>query len=122
MVRWFRPYCWNEVDERDEVCPHCGADLKGFSSLDYDQKLILALDCPIRQTRMFVIEVLGRRKTQGAVPKLCRMLFEDRDTFELVEIAKALLNIGTADALECLQRRMKTEGDIILKRFLDEHL
>jgi hypothetical protein len=71
---------------------------------------------------MFVIEVLRRRKTQGAVLMLCRMLFEDRDTFELIEIAKALLNIGTADALECLQRRMKTEGDIILKRFLDEHL
>jgi len=49
MVRWFCPYCWNEVDERDEVCPHCGADLKGFSSLDYDKKLIFALDFPIRQ-------------------------------------------------------------------------
>jgi len=122
MVRWFCPYCWDEADERDEVCPHCGADLKGFSSLDYDQKLILALDCPITQSRMFVVEVLRRRKTQGAVLMLCRMLFEDRDTFELIEIAKALLNIGTADALECLQRRMKTEGDIILKRFLDEHL
>jgi hypothetical protein len=122
MVRWFCPYCWGEVDERDEVCPHCGADLKGFSSLDYDQKLILALDCPIAQSRMFVIEVLRRRKTQGAVPKLCRMLFEDRDTFELVEIAKALLNIGTADALECLQRRIKTEDNLILKRFSEESL
>lgn len=122
MVRWFCPYCWGEVDERDEVCPHCGADLKGFSSLDYDQKLILALDCPITQSRMFVIELLGRRKTQGAVPKLCRMLFEGRDTFELIEIAKALLNIGTADALECLQRRMKTEDNIILKSFLEKRL
>jgi Rubredoxin. len=122
MVRWFCPYCWNEVDERDAVCPHCGADLKGFSSLDYDQKLILALDCPITQSRMFVIELLGRRKTQDAVPKLCRMLFEDRNTFELVEIAKAPLNIGTADALECLQRRMKTEDNLILKRFLEGHL
>jgi hypothetical protein len=71
---------------------------------------------------MFVIELLGRRKTQGAVPKLCRMLFEYRDTFELVEIAKALLNIETADALECLQRRMKTEDNLILKRFLEGHL
>ena len=71
---------------------------------------------------MFVIELLGKRKTQNAVPKLCRMLFEDRDTFELVEIAKALLSIGTADALECLQRRMKTEDNLILKRFLEEHL
>jgi hypothetical protein len=68
---------------------------------------------------MFVIEVLRRRKTQDTVPKLCRMLFEDRDTFELVEIAKALLNIGTADALECLQRRMKTEDNLILKRLLE---
>jgi hypothetical protein len=90
--------------------------------LDYDQKLILALDCPITQSRMLVIEVLRRRKTQDAVPKLCRMLFEDRDTFELIEIAKALLSIGTADALECLQRRMKTENNLILKRFLEGHL
>jgi hypothetical protein len=71
------------VNEGDKVCPHCGADLKDFSFLDYDQKLILALDCPMRQTRMFVIEVLSRRKTQGAVSKLCRMLFEDRDSLIL---------------------------------------
>jgi hypothetical protein len=71
------------VDERNKVCPHCCADLKGFSSLDYDQKLILALNCPITQSRMLVIEVLRRRKTQGAVPKLCRMLFEDRDSLIL---------------------------------------
>jgi hypothetical protein len=93
MVRWFCPYCWGEVDERDKVYPHCGADLKGFSSLDYDQKLILALDCPITQSRIFVIEVLRRRKTQRAVSKLCRMLFEDRDTFELVEMKMSTFGI-----------------------------
>ena len=122
MVHWFCPYCWSEVEENDRVCPNCGADLSTFSSLGYDEKLILALDNPIAQNRMLVIEVLGKRKVQKAVYKLCKMLFEYRDTFELIEIAKALLNIGTYDAFECLKKRIKIEDNIILKRFLEQSL
>jgi hypothetical protein len=54
---------------------------------------------------MVVIEILGKRKTKKTVCKLCKMLFDDRDTYELIEIAKALQSIGTDEALKCLKKR-----------------
>ena len=67
---------------------------------------------------MVVIEILGKRKTKKAVSKLCKMLFDKRDTYELIEIAKALQSIGTDEALECL--RKKIQDNIILERFLGQ--
>ena len=46
------------------------------------------------------------------------MLFDKRDTYELIEIAKALQSIGTDEALECL--RKKIQDNIILERFLGQ--
>jgi len=46
------------------------------------------------------------------------MLFDKRDTYELIEIAIALQNIGTDKALECLKE--KNQDNIILERFLGQ--
>jgi hypothetical protein len=90
MICWFCPYCWKEIQENDKICPYCKVDVSFFTQLDYDDKLILALNNPITQNRMVVIEILGKRKTKKAACKLCKMLFDKRDTYELIEIAKAL--------------------------------
>ncbi len=65
------------------------------------------------------LEILGK-KTKKAVSKLCKMLFDKRDTYELIEIAKALQSIGTDEALECLKERKKIQDNIILERFLGQ--
>ncbi|MBX0313178.1 MAG: HEAT repeat domain-containing protein, partial [Sulfurihydrogenibium sp.] len=85
--------------------------------MDYDDKLILALNNPITQNRMVVIEILGKRKTKKAVSKLCKMLFDKRDTYELIEIVKALQNIGTDEALECLKERKKIQKENSKRKF-----
>jgi hypothetical protein len=122
MVRWFCPYCWKEVDERDRICPYCGSDLSKFSTLDYEEKLILALDSPITQNRVFAIEVLGKKKVKKAVDKLCKMLFEERDTLELIEIAIALFDIGSKKAFECLNERSKIKDNKLLNKTLEKFL
>jgi hypothetical protein len=48
------------------------------------------------------------------------MLFDKRDTYELIEIAKALQSIGSDEALECLKERKKIQDNIILERFLGQ--
>ncbi|MFN7066113.1 MAG: hypothetical protein ACK4OF_08210, partial [Aquificaceae bacterium] len=53
MVRWFCPFCWKEISEKDKLCPHCGRDLEAFHRLSYEDKLLLGLDNPITQRRMF---------------------------------------------------------------------
>ncbi|EEP60891.1 hypothetical protein [Sulfurihydrogenibium yellowstonense] len=61
---------------------------------------------------------MAKEKTKKAISKLCKMLFDKRDTYELIEIAKALQSIGTDEALECL--RKKIQDNIILERFLGQ--
>jgi hypothetical protein len=63
---------------------------------------------------------LVKEKTKKAISKLCKMLFDKRDTYELIEIVKALQNIGTDKALECLKERKKNQDNIILERFLGQ--
>ncbi|MFN4196973.1 MAG: zinc-ribbon domain-containing protein [Caldimicrobium sp.] len=105
MVRWFCPYCWKEVSEEDEICPHCGKDLRAFHSLNYEEKLLLGLKNPITQTRMVIIDLLGKKRISKATDKLCSMLFEKRDHYELMAIARALYSIGSKTAIDCLWKR-----------------
>ncbi|AEH22846.1 hypothetical protein TOPB45_0745 [Thermodesulfobacterium geofontis OPF15] len=122
-MKWFCPFCWQKVEEDTQVCPNCRKDLTKFSTLDFDEKLILGLNSPITQNRMFVIEVLGKRKCEKAVPKLCRMLLEERDIFELLEIAKALFKIGTSEALDCLKKaKIKLKKNSTFQKYLEKVL
>jgi len=84
------------------MCEKCGRDLSIFGSMDYEEKLILGLSNPITSRRMLVIEILGRIKSDRAIPILCRMLEESKDIFEKEQIIRALKEIGTREALECL--------------------
>jgi len=106
MTKWFCPYCWYELKEEENVCSNCGADLSRFSILSYDEKLILGLKSPITQNRMFVIYVLGKRKVSMAIPELCKMLSKEKDTYELLEIIKAMLAINREEAEKCLKKQI----------------
>ncbi len=102
-MKWFCPYCWHEVKEEDMTCPNCGADLESFHRLDFDDKLILGLKNPIVQTRMFVIDLIGKRKVKRAVPELCKILANSSDTYELITTVNALFNIATEEAVKCIK-------------------
>lgn len=120
MTKWFCPYCWYELKEEDNVCSNCGADLSGFSILSYDEKLILGLKSPITQNRMFVIYVLGKRKVSMAIYELCKMLSKEKDTYELLEIIKAMLAINREEAKKCLKKADLKENTII-RRYLEQN-
>ncbi len=50
------------------------------------------------------------------------MLFEDRDIYKLMVIAKALYSIGLEEAVECLKKKAGNEGilgDFIKKLIKD---
>jgi hypothetical protein len=103
-MKWFCPYCWSELDKNYDSCPHCGYSLIDFMNLNFDDKLILGLDNPIIESRIMIINILGKRRVQKATKKLCNMLFEKRDVYELIEIANALFLIASGEALSCLRK------------------
>ncbi|MGC8654167.1 MAG: HEAT repeat domain-containing protein [Candidatus Kryptoniota bacterium] len=65
-------YCWNEVPEKQILCPHCGKSLDDIERLDYDDKLIAALFHFEPQTPIRAAELLAARKTRKAVPEILR--------------------------------------------------
>jgi len=84
--------------------------------------LILGLRNPVVSNRMFVIETVGKRKLKKAVPSLLKMLEREPDTYEAVEILKALLNIGTEEAISGIERFSKNTKNKVAKSFAQELL
>ena len=120
-MKWFCPYCWAELKGDERICPNCGKDIYHFTSLDFDEKLLYGLDNPIPENRMLVIEVIEKRNNQKAVSKLCSMLSEEKDTYELMAIVKALLSISTKEAIDCLKHH-NFDKNTILRKFLEDRL
>ncbi len=102
MATHFCPFCWREVEERADRCPACGADLAAFSSLTYEDKLLLALEHPVREHRLTPIRVLGRTRSTRAVPRLQEMLKTEHDFYLLREVLEALAHIDSLEAREAL--------------------
>lgn len=123
IMRWFCPFCWTELkDDVTKFCPKCKNDLTSFSNLSFEDKLLLSLKNPVSQNRRFVIECLGNLKSQKAVNILCKMLFEKRDLYELMEIAKALFKINTRLSIECLHKFINFTTNKILKHYISNLL
>ncbi|NPA39300.1 MAG: HEAT repeat domain-containing protein [Thermodesulfobacteria bacterium] len=122
-MKWFCPYCWKEVKQEDKVCPFCKKDLTEFQNLSFEDKLLLALKHPVRHSRMVAIETLGRIKSKKAVSPLCKKLTsENGDTYELIEVAKALINIEDEKGLECVRNFLKTCQNKVIKGVIEKLL
>ncbi len=117
-MKWFCPFCWAEIQKNTEICPNCKKNLKDFQNLSFEDKLILGLKNPVTQNRKFIIHVLGNIKSKKAVKYLGKMLLENRDTFELCEIAESLKKINTPEAINYLKKALSTKNLILKKTIL----
>lgn len=75
-----------------------------IQSVEYADKLIEALEHPIRETRMTAIEILGRMRHAPAVDKLGAMLELEDDFYVMREILRALWRIDTPPSRMLLER------------------
>jgi HEAT repeat protein len=97
-VTYFCPACWHEVDHEAARCSACGADLRGYADLSYEDKLLVALNHPVREYRMMAVQTLGRLRSQRAVPSFARLLETEVDYYLLRQVLDALARIGGPDA------------------------
>ncbi len=104
MITYYCPECWQTVDAKDKICPHCGYSLEEFSRLDYHQKLLDALHHTIPERRMIAAQILGNLKIQEAVPILKDILAtETEDYYFLRTVLLALAKIDHPERLEIIQ-------------------
>lgn len=39
-MTFYCPECWKEINEVEETCPFCNADILKYEGMDYEKKLI----------------------------------------------------------------------------------
>lgn len=119
MIHHFCLRCWAEIAEGDSSCPTCGYALQQYLELSYEEKLLLALQHPIRENRMMAIELLGRLGSRRALPEFEKMLQTESDFYLLREILYALAQIedpqSQASLLNSTQHRSKLVRELASK-------
>jgi hypothetical protein len=124
MVRFFCPRCWEDFAEDMSVCPSCDLRIYEFwESLDYVEKLIVALNHPEPSTPVRAAHLLGRLGDQRAVPALIRTVESTRDVYLARASIRALGELGSPEAIQFLQsltahpaRLLREEAEIVLTR------
>jgi len=97
-MTFFCPYCWKEVPAEVSVCPYCGADLQEFSKLSYEEKLLHALNHPVRESRLLAIRLLGQLGSHKALPHFERLLWAEMDVYVVQEVLLALARLATDES------------------------
>ncbi len=121
-MKWFCPFCWKEINNKEKLCPFCQGNLEKFQKFSFEEKLLLGLKSPIYQNRMFVIKTLGKIKSQKAIKPLCNHLNAPIDPYEIMETLKALNLIGSEEAKECIKSFLKKCSMKIVLKFAKEEL
>jgi HEAT repeat protein len=104
MARFYCPQCWHDFPEDHDVCPDCNFNIKEFySSKDYIEKLMRALESPEPSTPVRAAMVLGKIKDTRAVQPLIECIARSEDVYFIREAVTALGEIGTLNAMMFLR-------------------
>ncbi|HXY53594.1 MAG TPA: HEAT repeat domain-containing protein [Nitrospirota bacterium] len=113
---FYCPACWKEIREDDKKCQRCGADLTVLDQKSFDEKLIQALEHPVRKTARMAVWILGERKTVETVAPLIRLFDVTENPFLQREILDTLDKIGTEDALNFIMESLDHHVSIVRRR------
>ncbi|MCX7738612.1 MAG: hypothetical protein N2Z80_04265 [Hydrogenothermaceae bacterium] len=103
-ILFFCPACWSQIGSSDQVCPNCGFDLEEFHKMEYEYKILMALEHPVKEWRKNTVYVIGLKRLEEAVPYLDIMIDKESDPFILIEIVDTLKKIGTISVLPLLEK------------------
>lgn len=114
MVRFFCPGCWTDFGEDLARCPVCELDIHHFwSSKDYVQKLIVALNHPEKGTPVRAAWILGQIRDPRAVDPLMTLVQKTKDVYIAAAAIKALGKIGGLEATNFLKSLQDHPAQII---------
>jgi HEAT repeat protein len=91
---WFCPDCWREVNPEAQTCPLCSSDLAKQQRVDYETKLIRALEHRMADRRLIAARILGQIGGTRAVRALIKLLERGDDPYASAESVRALSRIG----------------------------
>ena len=94
-MHFFCPNCFRELKNKTDTCPYCGFNIGDYQrTVPYENRLIHALNHPVREVRMGAIISLGNMKSEKAVKPLIEHSMENpKDVVEGMEILNAIRKI-----------------------------
>lgn len=107
VIAYFCPNCWREIYRDTVRCPDCGYNTTEYSQLPYEERMILALNHPIRENRLAATQILGNLRSRAALPRFQAMLESESDFYLLRAVLIAVAKIGSR---EVLSEAMKHES------------
>lgn len=119
MTTFFCPHCWKEIDKNDKLCPYCAYDISTYSELDFEDKLIIALNHPERDTVKRAVWILGKIKSEKAIQHLIHTFEKADDPYLQREIIKSLKQIGTKEAMDYIKQAISSNSVIVKRAALE---
>ena len=113
MIHHFCPFCWTEVSEDENDCPHCGRNIKEWDEKSYTEKLIQSLNHFEPSTVYRACYILGERRDRVAIKPLIDLLSKTNDYFLIEEIAEALGKIGDERAVPFLIKMLNSRSFLV---------
>lgn len=116
-ITYFCPACWITLTGSEERCPDCGFVLADFNRLSYEDKLVLALQNPVKDTRYNVVEILGKLGSQKALPGFQEFLQDPQaDYYLLRTTVDALAKIEGPASAALLEMAARHPNQLIQER------
>jgi len=113
MIHHFCPFCWTEVSEDENDCPHCGRNIKEWDEKSYTQKLINSLNHFDPSTVYRVCYILGEKRERVAIRPLIDLLSKTNDYFLIEEIVEALGKIGDERTVPFLIKMLNNRSFLV---------
>lgn len=110
---WFCPDCWSEVHPEARTCPQCGSDLANQQRVDYEAKLIRALEHRMADRRLIAARVLGQIGGRRAVRALIKVAEREDDPYAAAEAVRALARIGGQEAAAYLRKASEHRSALV---------
>jgi len=121
VIYYFCPFCWKELKDNLIICPFCKSDLRNFSSMPFEEKLIHALRHPVREIRKTAVFIIGLKKMSSAVKELEKILSYEEDPIMIIEILNSLKKIGTEEAVDIIER-FKFHSSSLISSYVNKFL
>jgi len=119
-LTFFCPSCWRELSTEQRDCPYCGYDLSSYHSLEYEEKLLLAMRHPVAEYRYLAVQNLGMLGSERALPIFAEILRQEKaDIYLIYQILQALSHIAGPSSEQLLREATSHPYPLVRRKARD---
>jgi HEAT repeat protein len=115
-MHFFCPSCWNEVNEKETICPSCKAKLGILDNEPFKNKLLRALNHSEPQTVLRAIQILGEKQLPETIPYLKEKFLKSDNPYVQEALIDALCKFCNPAVKDFIMRYASEEYSVIVRK------